>query len=85
MLSWNVRGLARKAIQSFIETVVAEFDPLKDEGIAYAQKLLEAGNDSEILMCEGMLHDFCGMATSFESARAYFLQIISKIQAHLGN
>tara|TARA_A100001011_G_scaffold371434_1_gene428749 strand:+ start:113 stop:826 length:714 start_codon:yes stop_codon:yes gene_type:complete len=66
-------------------TVVAEFDPLKDEGIAYAQKLLSAGNDSEILMCEGMLHDFCGMATSFESARKYFLQIVSKIQARLGN
>ena len=66
-------------------TVVAEFESHKDEGIAYAQKLLEAGNDSEILMCEGMLHDFCGMATSFDSARAYFLHIISKLQARLGN
>ncbi len=36
--------------------VTAEFDPLRDEGAAYADALAEAGNDVEHLACRGQIH-----------------------------
>ncbi len=39
----------------------AEFDPLKDEGEAYAHRLKEAGNDVTFKEYEGMIHGFISM------------------------
>lgn len=39
----------------------AEFDPLKDEGQAYADRLKEAGNDVIYKEYEGMIHGFISM------------------------
>jgi len=40
---------------------VAEFDPLHDEGVAYAHKLREAGNSVELVDYPGMIHEFFKM------------------------
>lgn len=39
----------------------AEFDPLRDEGMAYAAKMLEAGNKVEAAIAPGMIHGFFSM------------------------
>ncbi len=44
---------------SFIST--AQYDPLKDEGAAYAQRLLEAGNEVIYKEYPGVIHGFINM------------------------
>jgi len=41
--------------------LVAEFDPLRDSGIAYARALQNAGNRCELIQAAGMLHGFFDM------------------------
>jgi acetyl esterase len=48
----NLRGVA----PAFIQT--AGFDPLKDQGIAYAARLNDAGVMTELIDYPGMIHGF---------------------------
>ncbi|POR53496.1 acetyl esterase [Paraburkholderia eburnea] len=48
---------------------VAEFDPLVDEGVAYAEKLRAAGNAVTLVRYEGMIHEFFKFGTFVEEAR----------------
>lgn len=41
--------------------ITAGFDPLRDEGFAYARRLAEAGNSVEYVEYGGMVHGFIGM------------------------
>lgn len=49
--------------------IVAEFDPLKDEGLAYARRLREAGNEVEAVTYAGMVHGFISMGGAVDAAR----------------
>ena len=49
--------------------VVAEFDPLADEGIAYGQRLQAAGTPVEITYYEGVMHGFFAQAGVLAKAR----------------
>tara|TARA_Y100001951_G_scaffold105389_1_gene123010 strand:- start:8219 stop:9187 length:969 start_codon:yes stop_codon:yes gene_type:complete len=42
--------------------LIAEFDPLLDEGLAYAEHLREQGVVVQSRLCRGMTHDFLRMA-----------------------
>ena len=49
--------------------VTAEFDPLRDEGEAYAARLREAGNRASLKRYPGMIHGFFGMVPLLTKAR----------------
>lgn len=51
---------------------LAEYDPLVDEGVAYARKLARAGNAVTLKVYPGMIHEFIKMARFVpEAARAH--------------
>lgn len=58
-----LQGVAPAAIYT------AEFDPLRDEGAAYAAKLREAGVRVQYKCCEGLIHGFMGMTKVVEPAQ----------------
>ena len=49
--------------------VVAGYDPLRDEGIEYARKLIEAGNRVRLSNYEGMVHGFYLMGGAVDAAK----------------
>ena len=63
--------------------VTAEFDPLQDEGKAYAEALTAAGSSAVLLPCDGVVHDFFATAALFECSRQPFLTTVEHIKSHL--
>jgi acetyl esterase/lipase len=49
--------------------ITAGFDPLRDEGKAYADRLAAAGVPSRYLCFDGMIHGFFGMTGAIDTAR----------------
>ncbi len=51
--------------------IMAEFDPLRDEGVAFAQALAAAGNTVHAFVAPGMIHGFFSMFQFVPDAVAY--------------
>lgn len=49
--------------------ITAEFDPLRDEGEAFAEKLIAAGVDTRLTRYDGVFHGFYGMTKAIDKAR----------------
>lgn len=49
--------------------VIAGFDPLRDEAVAYAERLRAAGVDVDVQMADGLIHGFALMTGLSEAAR----------------
>jgi acetyl esterase len=63
--------------------ITAEFDPLRDEGEAYASRLREAGVDARVSRYDGMIHGFFGMDAVFDSARKAMDEAVTALQEAL--
>ena len=61
--------------------VTAEFDPLRDEGEAYAARLREAGNQADLKRYAGMIHGFFGMGPLLTKAREATKDAASALRA----
>jgi acetyl esterase len=65
--------------------VTAEFDPLRDEGEAYAAAITAAGGRAEALRFDGLVHDFFATAQVFQSSRNAFEQVCRKLRDALAS
>jgi acetyl esterase/lipase len=77
LLAEDVTGMPR----TFIHT--AEFDPLRDEGRYYFERLTEARNAVSYTCHPGMIHLFYGLGAVIPYARKAFEQIGGEIRASL--
>ena len=63
--------------------LTAEFDPLRDEGNAYAKRLADSGVAAESVCCDGLIHDFLATAELFECSKAPFDRAAVALKAAL--
>jgi acetyl esterase len=77
LLDADVAGLPPTRIHT------AEFDPLRDEGRSYFERLSHAGIDVSYTCHPGMIHLFYGLAAVIPYARTAFEQIGGEIRAAL--
>jgi acetyl esterase len=60
--------------------ITAEFDPLRDEGLAYAQRLREAGVSVRSSHYEGMIHGIFWMAGALDRGKELITEIGNELR-----
>lgn len=63
---------------------VAGFDPLRDEGEAYAARLRDAGNRVSLRVNEGLVHPFVNSFGIWDAARAALDEAVGALRMELG-
>jgi acetyl esterase len=61
--------------------IVAGYDPLRDEGVDYAKRLIEAGNRVTLANYEGMIHGFLLMGGAMDAAQQALAQSAEALRA----
>ena len=60
--------------------LTAEFDPLRDEGEAYAERLREAGVPVTTSRYDGMIHGFYGLDSIFDAAKKATAETVAALR-----
>jgi acetyl esterase len=63
----------------------AEFDPLRDDGELYADRLREAGVPVKYTQYDGMIHGFYWMTGVLDQARNLHAEIAEEVRAAFGS
>jgi acetyl esterase len=63
--------------------ITAEFDPLRDEGEAYAQRLQREGVAATCTRYDGVIHGFFGMSAVLDKARQAVQQACAALRQAL--
>jgi acetyl esterase/lipase len=63
--------------------ITAEFDPLRDEGAAYAEALAAAGVSAKHICFDGLVHDFLATSALFACSQAAFEQVVGELKRAL--
>ncbi len=74
----DLRGVAPATI------ITAEFDPLRDEGEAYARRLQQAGVPTVCTRYDGMIHGFFGMVEAMDRSRQAMQQVAAALKRAYG-
>ena len=64
--------------------VVAEYDPLRDDGLTYARRLEEAGVPVTLHSCGGMVHGFLSMGGAVDAAAVAIREIGESLRVAMG-
>jgi len=78
LLAESLRDLPRAYVIS------AEYDPLRDEGEAYARRLEQAGVATELVRHEGTIHGFVGMADAIDQGKQAIANIAARLRSVFG-
>jgi len=78
---WRISPLRAPDLHGVAPAVVitAEFDPLCDEGGAYARRLEEAGVPVVNLPYDGMIHAFFGLSAVFDASRDAIRRVSAEV------
>ena len=64
--------------------IVCEYDPLRDEGVAYAERLKEAGVTASLSEYEGMIHGVLRMGALIDRSHAVLAESAEALRRALG-
>jgi acetyl esterase len=85
-LDWRFSVLDAPALDSLPPTLIqlAECDPLVDEGIAYANRLMQAGTRVDATIYPGTVHAFYNMGGALAAAREAHADTVRWLRARWG-